>query len=99
MTKLLLAGVAVLFLATGTLQSLQAEEETGWFTDCRRARIYKTFPKGTNSDTFEAIKNEDGSIFVILDRKEFDEIVKLHNEFKKCDLFYKCLEDRDKGKV
>ena len=94
-----LAGVAVLFLATGALQSLQAEEETGWFPDCRRDRIYKTFPKEVDFDTFHTTEQKDGRITVVLGRKEFDEIVKLRNEFKKCDLFYKCLDDREKGKV
>jgi hypothetical protein len=96
MKELLLTSVAALFLATG---AAHAEE---WEIDCRRDRIYKEFPKSDAPGIWTS-ESEDGSTFVAIDRTELDEIAKAiakaRREFKKCDLFYKCLEDRDKGKV
>jgi hypothetical protein len=88
MKKLLLAGIAALFLATG------AAHAEGWEIDCRRDRIYKEFakPDAHGLPNVWTSEREDGSTFAAIDRKEFDEIAKAiveaRREFKKCDLFF-----------
>jgi len=88
MKKLLLAGVAALFLTT------EAAHAEGWEIDCRRDRIYKEFPKpdAHGLPNVWTSEREDGSTFAAIDRKEFDEIAKAiaeaRREFKKCDRFW-----------
>jgi hypothetical protein len=90
--KLLMTGVAVLFLATGTAQqSAQAGYygEDKWITNCRYTIIEKRRPEGGDQpDWLMYIEPAD---LPVLER----EIKNL----KKCMLFSKCLSDRDAGKV
>jgi hypothetical protein len=95
----------ILALALMALRPAQAQE-TGWQADCRRDRITKEFdPKDDQADIMiinagEKKANPDKTFVAIpLDKTARAELERALREFKKCDKFYKCLEDRDTGKV
>jgi hypothetical protein len=84
---------------------------TGWSVDCRRSRITKIFmrderyPVGFGGFSIETDVHKDNPdlLHAIIERDEFKNLekalAKAKRIFKKCDLFTKCLNDRDAGKV
>jgi hypothetical protein len=103
MKKALLTGVAMLFLATGAAHS--EEEYMGeyiWYYDCRHGQVTKDFTR-TAKDEYDNPPVEVSETHATIDRKEFDKMLKvfprLLRQMKACDAYYKCLDDREAGKV
>src|SRR5262245_1706408 len=92
MRKLLLTGIAALLLATGTAHA----DNEKWEAVFRQCHIRKWFSKdelanmGWQRDTGQTI---------VIEAEEIPDILKAIREIKKCQAFYQCLEDRDRGKV
>src|SRR5260370_4004945 len=89
MKKLLLTGIAALFLATGAAHAGCYYHEDKWTVNCRMEAINKTRPD--NEDLPENI--------MIITREDLPELEKTIKDFKKCIAFWKCTEDRAAGKV
>ena len=92
MKKLFPAGIAALFLATGTAQqSAQAGYfgEDKWVTNCRYPIIEKRHPGG----------DEQPDWLMVITPEDLPVLEKEIKELKKCMVFWKCIKDRDAGKV
>jgi hypothetical protein len=88
----LLTGIATLFLATGAAQQSAQAGYFGsdkWTTNCRYSIIEKRRPQ--NDEQPDWLMYIESADLPVLER----EIKNL----KKCMLFWKCLSDRDAGKV
>jgi hypothetical protein len=87
MKKFLLTSVAALFLATGTaLQPAQAYCEykgNRWEADFRKCQIEKC--------------GDDQQPIIVME--DFHDIMRGFKFLKKCMAFWKCVEDREVGKV
>lgn len=93
MKKMLLGSIAALVLATGTAQA----DKEKWEASFRQCHIRKWFSK----DELAAIgwaRDADGQTIVI-EPEDIPDIVKAIAVIKKCQAFYQCLEDRERGKV
>jgi hypothetical protein len=105
MKKLLLTGVAVLILATGT-----AHAEGGkWEGDFRKCEIVKIFPKvEQNPDAngilhgeldYQGISITADSMRIGIQSDEIADIERGIRLLKKCKAFWQCVADREAGKV
>ena len=93
MKKLLLTGVAVLLLATGTAHA----DSEKWEASFRQCHIRKWFSKDELANIGWARETEGQTI--VIEAEEIPDILKAIRVIKKCKAFYQCLEDRDRGKV
>jgi hypothetical protein len=86
MTRFFIAGVAVLFLAT----EAQAQEHR-WVDSFRRCQIERNWVSGDNYplDLSDAV----------ITPKDIPDIEAGLKTLKRCAKFWKCVEDRDAGKV
>jgi hypothetical protein len=112
MKKLFLAGIAALFLATGTT-TLMAEPAKKWpspnfVADCRRDRLKIFFDqKDYDEKVFfdqkdasdEDLGGERPGIRIDIDKAARTRLEKELREWRKCDAYYQCLADREVGKV
>jgi hypothetical protein len=103
--RLLLAGVAALFLATGAAHA-QWRNDPPWRTDCRHGLLEMYFEPRSPDDfnpPVEFDKSEAGRATVIIDYEAFRKLLKdlptAIRAFKACDAYRKCLDDRGTGKV
>jgi hypothetical protein len=93
--KLLLSGIATLFLATGTAQqpasggSLYSHE---WAANCRWMIIEKLRPTDPGED-----KAPESVMFIT--KEDLPTLEREIRVFKQCIAFWKCVEDRDAAKV
>jgi hypothetical protein len=93
MKKLLITGVAALFLATGTAHA----DSEKWEASFRQCHIRKWFSKDELAAIGWARETEGQTI--VIEAEEIPDILKAISVIKKCKAFYQCLEDRDRGKV
>jgi hypothetical protein len=91
MKKVFLAGVTVLFLATGTAHA-QDQEEPKWYGDFRHCQAEKYF-----SNLYR--RPQDGDTEVALGLDDVLELQKLIPLLRKCTAFWQCVADREAGKV
>jgi hypothetical protein len=107
MKGLFLTGIAALFLATGA-RADPVSPSPQWpspnFTgDCRRDRLMIFFDKDVYDDNVSihpSAENEKRiGIYINLDKAARARLEKELQEWKRCDKYYQCLEDRDAGKV
>jgi hypothetical protein len=102
-SAILIIGVAVLFLATGTAHA----EEDIWWTDCRYGWITKHFnledPNHTDAPVFWQQGGATDGFSVRITHDELHKLLKdlsrMKTELKACDAYRKCLDDRAAGKV
>lgn len=90
---MLVATVAVLVLAIGTAHA----DTEKWEASFRQCHIRKWFSK----DELAAIgwaRDTEGQTIVI-EPEDIPDILKAISVIKKCQAFYRCLEDRERGKV
>jgi hypothetical protein len=108
MKKLLLSSIAALFLVTEVRAGDAAATERKWpspnfVADCRRDRL-KIFFDAEDYENDVHI-DEKGSnerrpgITIDIDKAARRRLEKELRDWRKCDLYYQCLEDRDAGKV
>jgi DNA polymerase IIIc chi subunit len=99
MRKLLLAGIAALFLATGTAHAEEKLDDS-WWTDCRHGWITKEFKAELMQDD-PPVEITDTSVRITYDelRKLLKDLPRITRALKACDAYRKCLDDRDAGKV
>jgi hypothetical protein len=102
--KLLLSGIAALFLATGAAHA--RDEEQTWWPDCRHGWITKHFtaedaPLADPLFEFPPVHIMGTSVRITHDelRKLLKDLPKMMPVLKACWAFRKCQEDRDAGKV
>jgi hypothetical protein len=111
MKKLLITGVAALLMATSAVHAVEKWEES--FRRCEVTKIFprnieaeekhlKAF--GTNVDIFETPEGSyvDVRLNGVSVTLHLDEVLALQKSIpllKKCSKFWRCTEDRDKGKV
>ena len=105
MKRLLLSGIAVLFLATGTTHA----DDKKWEGDFRKCEIVKIFPKVAPNPAEDGILRgeiDDYGINISGDRvriairpNDIADIEKGIRLLKKCKAFWQCTNDRDQGKV
>ena len=93
MKKLLLTGVAVLLLATGTAHA----DSEKWEASFRQCHIRKWFSKDELANIGWARETEGQTI--VIEAEEIPDILNAIRVIKKCKAFYQCLEDRNRGKV
>jgi len=115
MKKLLLTGVAALFLATGAahaqVKKASPEQVTKWpspnfVADCRRDRLSIYFDKEDYEEVATNLRGgKDGTdesrvgIRIPFEKEARARLEKKLREWRKCDAYYQCLADRDAGKV
>jgi hypothetical protein len=93
MKQIFVAGIASLFLATGTAQRpTQAGYffSDKWTTNCRYTIIEKRRPEGGG-------EVPEGLMYI--EPADLPNLEREIKELKKCVLFWKCLSDREAGKV
>jgi hypothetical protein len=100
-----LAGIAALFLTTGTAHA----EEGKWEGDFRKCEIVKIFPKvEQNPDAdgilhgeldYQGISITANDVRIGIQRDEIADIERGIRLLKKCKAFWQCVHDRDAGKV
>jgi hypothetical protein len=97
--KLLLTGIAALFLATGAAHAEEKFDDS-WWTDCRHGWITKEFRAELMQDN-PPIEITDTSVRITYDelRKLLKDLPRITRALKACDAYNKCLDDRDAGKV
>jgi hypothetical protein len=105
MLKMLLAGIAALFLATGTSHAADMK----WEGDFRKCEIVKIFPKvEQNPDAdgilhgeldYQGISITADSVRIGIQPDEIADIERGIRLLKKCKAFWQCTNDRDRGKV
>jgi hypothetical protein len=83
--KLLLTGVAALFLATGTAHAIM-DENLDWSINWKPCSVT---PTDKDSGGLTGIKA------IALDLEDIRNLQKFIPELKKCEAWYKCLYDRD----
>src|SRR5262249_11382990 len=93
MKKVLLTGVAALFLVTGTAHA----DNEKWEASFRQCHIRKWFSKDELAAIGWARETEGQTI--VIEPEEIPDILKAIRVIEKCKAFYQCLEDRDRGKV
>jgi hypothetical protein len=91
--RILLTGIAALFLGTGTAHA----DSEKWEANFRQCHIRKWFSKDELAGIGWARETEGQTI--VIEAEEIPDILKAIRVIKKCKAFYQCLEDRDRGKV
>jgi hypothetical protein len=102
-TRTLLAGVAALFLATGTAHAADQKWE-GDFRRCWAKTTFEHSPKIDDPLTFGyyygvEVDESKTTATVILSLEDVLELQKRLPLLKKCTAFFQCLKDREAGKV
>ena len=93
MKKLLLFSISALLLALPSVANADQEKWEGSFRQCH---ISKWFSK---DELAEIGWQRDSGQTIVIKQDEIGDLEKALQLIKKCKAFYKCLDDRDAGKV